>query len=246
MLPTLNSINYTLTIPSTGKKVQYRPYLVKEEKIMMLALESADPKLMLNTIANTIESCLIDFTGSVRDLCTFDIEYMFLQIRSKSVGESIDVQLSCQTEGCKGKKEHTIQFDKVEPPKIVKNKKSNIIEITDEVSLMMRYPSYQNLMNYSEIAETDSKSEQAINTMFSAIIACIEYIIINDEEKIDVSEYSLDDMRAFLDQFTSSQFNLLKEFVANIPELKHSIKWVCNDCGNENELTLKGTNDFFQ
>jgi hypothetical protein len=246
MLPTLNSINYTLTIPSTGKKVQYRPYLVKEEKIMMLALESTDPKLMLNTIANTIESCLIDFTGSVRDLCTFDIEYMFLQIRSKSVGESIDVQLSCQAESCKGKKEHTIQFDKVEPPKVAKNKKSNIIKITDEVSLMMRYPSYQNLMNYSEVAETDSKSEQAINTMFSVIIACIEYIIINDEEKIDVSEYSLDDMKAFLDQFTSSQFNLLKEFVANIPELKHSIKWKCNDCGNENELSLKGTNDFFQ
>ena len=127
MLPRINdTVNYKMTIPSTGEEVSYRPYLVKEEKVMMLALESGDPKMMLNTIANTIESCLVDYKGSVRKLATFDIEYMFLQIRSKSVGETIDVQLKCQGKGCAYKHEHTIKFDEINAPKVESGKlKSN-------------------------------------------------------------------------------------------------------------------------
>ena len=211
----------------------------------MLALESGDPKMMLNTIANTIESCLIDYKGSVRKLATFDIEYMFLQIRSKSVGESIDVQLSCQAEGCDGKQEHTLSFDTIEAPTVAKKAK-NVIKVTDEVSLKMRYPSYENLVSHAMVQDAESQSERAVNAMFSAIVSCIEYIMVGDDEKIDVSEYSMDDMKAFLEQFTSTQFALLKDFVANIPELSHTIEWKCRTCGHDNKIALKGTNDFFQ
>lgn len=246
MLPKINdTVNYTLTIPSTGEEVTYRPYLVKEEKVMMLALESGDPKMMLNTIANTIESCLVGYSGTVHKLATFDIEYMFLQIRSKSVGESIDVQLSCQADGCDGKQEHTLAFDKIEAPAITKKAK-NVIKITDDVSLKMRYPSYENLVAHATVQESESQSERAVNAMFSAIVSCIEYIMVGDDDKIDASEYSMDDMKAFLEQFTSAQFNLLKDFVSQIPELSHTIEWKCNTCGHDNKLVLKGTNDFFQ
>ena len=246
MLPTINeAINYSLTIPSTGEEVKYRPYLVKEEKIMMIALESGDPRLMLETIAKTIESCLIDYKGSIQKLTTFDIEYMFLQIRSKSVGESIDVQLSCQADGCEGKVNHTLVFDNITVTE-AKSKKDQVIKVTDEVSLKMRYPSYENLLTHAVVQDAGSESERAVNAMFTAIVSCIEYIMVGDDEKIDVSEYSMDDMKAFLEQFTSDQFNKLKDFVSTVPELYHDIKWKCNECGHNNEIKLKGTNDFFQ
>ena len=246
MLPKINdTANYTMKIPSTGEEVTYRPYLVKEEKIMMLALESGDPKMMLNTIANTIESCLVDYKGSVRKLATFDIEYMFLQIRSKSVGESIDVQLNCQADGCDDKHAHTLSFADIPAPKVEKKTK-NVLKITDEVSLKMRYPSYENLVSHAAVQDAESQSERAVNAMFSAIVSCIEYIMVGDDEKIDVSEYSMDDMKEFLEQFTSTQFNVLKDFVSNIPELSHTIEWKCSTCGHDNKLSLKGTNDFFQ
>ena len=247
MLPRINdTVNYKMTIPSTGEEVSYRPYLVKEEKVMMLALESGDPKMMLNTIANTIESCLVDYKDSVRKLATFDIEYMFLQIRSKSVGETIDVQLKCQGKDCTYKHEHTIKFDDIKAPEIKGGKAGNIIKITDDVSLKMCYPSYQNLIAYTNINENASEGEGAVDAMFAAIAACIESILIGEDEKVDTSEYSFDDMKAFLEQFTSTQFTKLREFVSNIPELAHKIEWKCPSCNTENKLTLKGTADFFQ
>lgn len=244
MLPKFNdSMNYSMVIPSSGKEVKFRPYLVKEEKIMMMAMESNDAKMILDTIANTVESCLVDFTGSVKSLTTFDIEYMFLQIRSKSVGESVELSVSCKE--CNNQQPHVLEFDAIKPP-VVPKKNKNIIQITDSIKIKMKYPSYIDLIDMTQNPDTMSENEKTMSNIFSACISCIDYIMVGDDEKIDISEYSYEEMVEFLEQFTTSQFNLLKEFVASVPNLEHTIEWKCSSCGHENSVSMRGTTDFFQ
>jgi len=244
MLPKLNdTMQYTMVIPSQMKEVKFRPYLVKEEKTMMLALESNDARLVLDTIASTVESCLIDYEGSVRKLTTFDIEYMFLQIRSKSVGESVELNVSCQE--CQHTQQHTLEFDKIKPP-VINKKLKTLIEITDTIKIQMKYPSYVDLMNSTSGEVSGSENEKALSTIFSAIISCIDYIMVNDEEKISAEDYTYDQLVEFIEQFTSAQFNKLKEFIVSVPNLEHAVKWKCGSCGHNNEVVMRGTTDFFQ
>ena len=239
-LPRLNeNVKYTMVIPSTGKEVEYRPYLVKEEKVMLIALESGDNKQMMMSVSDTIQSCLIDSDIVVRKLPMFDIEYMFLQIRSKAVGESTKLNLSCESESCENVDEINVKFSSIKAP-VVKHKKGSVIELTDKISLQMKYPSYNELINISV-----SEAKADVNTAFEMVISCVDFIIM-DDEKISLDDISKDEINDFIDQFTVEQFGKVQKYVTDMPTLTHDITWTCSLCEHKNSLTLKGTADFFQ
>lgn len=228
-LPILNETpKYTMKVPSTGKNIKYRPYLVKEEKILLLANESKDPEQIMGAIGDTIEACC-DNKLKAKDLTTFDLEYIFIKIRSKSVGEQVTLNLPC--EGCGERVEASINLDEVVCP-VTKTK--NVIEIDDNVAVELKWPSY------SEI-ETD---DDAGNTAINLLISCISAVISNDE-RIDIQDESKENVVAFLESMTSSQFQLLSEFITNIPAVKHDLDYSCDKCGHDNSIEIKGMQSFF-
>tara|TARA_R110002074_G_scaffold115775_2_gene246779 strand:- start:126 stop:824 length:699 start_codon:yes stop_codon:yes gene_type:complete len=230
-LPQLNSVpKYTLTIPSTGKKVKYRPYLVKEEKILLMASEQQDPGQIMSAVVDTVIACI---DGSIKkdDLKTFDIEYMFLQIRSKSVGDKIDLKLDCSE--CKTPNKNSIDISEI---KCEKTASTSIIELTDDISVEMDYPNYT-MLDF----DGDSRTQG-----FSVLGKCIKTIITdNGENRIDASEESEESMGSFIDSMTQSQFSKLSDYLENMPAVKHTIEFECSDCGHANKLKLEGMQSFF-
>lgn len=236
-LPKLNeSIKYTTTIPSNGQEIKFRPYLVREEKILMMALESEDKKIALNAIADTISAC-VDEEINVHKLPVFDVEYLFAQIRSKSVGETSSVNVKCSE--CKAPNEVDIDLSKI---KINVPKKIKAINLTEDMTLELKYPVLE------EVTDTMIKTEKAEVTqtqqIFDLIAVCLHSLKTKDEV-IQFSDEPKSEVMAFIESFNNKQFEELRNFVENIPQMKHDIKFKCQSCEHDNEITLKGTNDFF-
>jgi DNA-directed RNA polymerase subunit M/transcription elongation factor TFIIS len=230
-LPKLNdSPKHELVIPSTGQKVRFRPYLVKEEKVLMIAFESGDQKQALGAIVDTIESCL-DEDISVRTLTSFDIEYMFTQIRSKSVGETSNILLACNA--CEHKNEVAIDVSeiKIDMPEV-----SNVIELTPSISIEMHYPSYQSII------DTDLEGSE-MEVGFSMAINCIS-AILTEEERIDAKESSKKELTEFVESMTAEQFKMISDYMRLMPALQHVVEFDCENCGEHNSVTLKGMQDF--
>ncbi len=232
-LPKLNDKpKYELTIPSTGKKVKYRPYLVKEEKILMMALESGDKHSALNAVIDTIEACVSDKVDRTQ-LALFDIEYMFIMIRSKSVGEISEVGIKCAS--CNAVNEISIQLDNVQ---VKKPEGSNEIELSDTIMLKMKYPSF------SDVASLEGKEISATEKVFELITKCLEsvttedeYILIKDTPEAEVTE--------FIESLSSAQFTKVKEFIERIPSVEKEVQFVCKSCSEANKILLRGIDDFF-
>lgn len=234
-LPKINNApKYEIVIPSTGQKVRYRPYMVKEEKILMLAMESEDQKQIFNAIADTIVACIDDDNVDRNKLTTFDIEYMFIQIRSKSVGESIDLNLKCME--CENDNEVSIKLDDIN---IEMPEESNIIKITDGVSIQMSYPTFNNILN-GNILEDESPTTQT----FNIIAQCID-LVLTEDERIVFKDETKKEQLAFIESLSSDQFNGIRQFMEKMPSLKHDVEYVCGACQHENKITLQGMNDFF-
>jgi len=230
-LPLLNdSPKYEMKIPSTGKKVKYRPYLVKEEKILLLASESKDINQITNAVLDTVVAC-VDGNVSRSQLTTFDVEYMFLQLRSKSVGENIELKINCDE--CKHQNDHTVNLDKItcDVPK-----KTNIIQISDTVSVEMRYPSYD-MLDFDEI---ESMENSAIEIMSRCMVA-----VISNDERVDLSEETDESISNFIGSMTQSQFEKVAGFLQDMPAVRHKIDFTCESCGHSNEIVLEGMQSFF-
>ena len=233
-LPRVNEVlKFNLTIPSTNQTIRYRPYLVKEEKVLLQAFESQDAQACISALCDTLESC-VEGEVDVRSLATFDLEYMFLKVRSKSVGETSDVIIQCKEESCRHKNDISIDLDKVEVSSIVEQ---NIIDITDTIKVEMAYPNYDAIMN------SDLESEN-IDTIIGIVAGCI-VAVHTDEERIDVSSLGKGELTEFLDSMTASQLKKIAAYVEDMPALTHDIAFKCQKCGVDNELTLKGLSDFF-
>ena len=229
-LPSLNDKpEYILTVPSSGKKVSYRPYLVKEEKILLMAAESKDENEIIRAIENTVAAC-VDDSIDVSRLCTFDLEYMFLQLSSKSTGENADILMKCSE--CGEKNEVVVPLNDIQ---CSATSESNVIELTKEISLEMKYPSY-NDMNLS----TDNKDEFG----FQIIARCIE-AVLTEEERIVIGEETTEDVTAFIESMTQEQFKKVVDFVQNMPSLTYDMKFICQSCGEKNETEIKGIQSFF-
>jgi Zn finger protein HypA/HybF involved in hydrogenase expression len=231
-LPKLNATpNYTVKVPSTGKKVGYRPYLVKEEKVLMIAFETGDQKQALGAVVDTLAACIQDDIN-VNALTTFDIEYLFTQIRSKSVGEKSTVMLPCSS--CETKNEVDIDIASIEVD--VPKDKSNIIELTPTVSVEMQYPSY------TAVSNVDLEGNET-QLGFQMLVKCIA-AIHTDEERYDASEASEEELMEFIESMTTSQFQKVSAFLQDMPSLKKEVKFLCEKCGSENAQVLKGIGDF--
>jgi hypothetical protein len=235
-LPLVNvTPNYELIIPSTGQRISFRPYLVKEEKVLLMAFESQDTRSILRAMIDTIASCITEDID-INTLTTFDVEYMFLKIRGKSVGEGSTVMIKCKS--CEADNEVTVNLDNIE---IDVPKKDNVVTLSPTVSVEMKYPSYTDMINSDMIGgDKDADANDIIRIVIQGISA-----ILTEEERFDVKDYSYDDLVQFVEQLTSDQFMKLNSFFDDMPQLKHNVEFKCESCGEDNQVELAGMADFF-
>lgn len=236
-LPKINeNLKFTTTIPSTGEKIKYRPYLVKEEKVLLQAFESQNLKIILEAMCDTIEACLdTKAKVAINSLSTFDVEYLFTQLRASSVGENSTIVLKCKE--CEG--ENSVSIDLTEL-KVEVQDADKLIQLTDTVSVEMRYPSYQTLIE-EDFEEFDGASAEQIITMIAGSIASVH----TEEERIDASSVSKEEIKEFLDSLTATQFQKIAAFLQEMPALTHDVKFDCEHCKTKNEVELRGLSDFF-
>ena len=234
-LPKFNDIPiYELTVPSTKQKVKYRPFLVKEQKVLLMALESQDDTQILNAIMNTIEACVQDKID-VKALATFDVEYIFVQIRTKAAGETTDIGLACSNCGevntVKVKLEDIVIDLPQDPP---------VIDLNEEYKLRLKYPRYEALLR-----ESANATNGTVSQLYGLIEACLD-TLETKEERIVFKDEAKEDVESFLDQLNTDQFDKIMEFVNDLPRLSHDVQFGCESCGTANTRTLEGISDFFQ
>ncbi len=229
-LPVLNTARYTTIVPSLNKEVSFRPYLVKEEKILMIAMESQDNKQIIRAVKDVIKACVLDEIN-VEKLAMFDIEALFLALRSKSVGEKIDVRLKCTA--CETLNDINIDLDEIELPD---GSVDSIIKLTDDVGVTMRYPSINDV--------EDMNQEGGVEEMMKIIGLCIENIFDADNV-YSANSYSKKELNEFIDGLNSSQFQKITQFFEELPAITHNVKFDCVNCGEKNDVELKGIASFF-
>jgi len=236
MIPKLNDTpKYELNIPSMNKQVKFRPYLVKEEKVLMMAFESKDQKAALDAVAETITSCVNDEI-QIKDLKLYDIEYMFTKIRAKSVGEQAKLLVTCTS--CQSKNEISVDIDKVEvtsPGEV-----ENVIQITDDVSVEMTYPNFDKMISNEKIMAQQSDVETLIELIADCIV-CIN----TEDEKIMLRDEPRDKIIEFVDSMTNDQFKKLRNFVESVPRVQINHEYVCESCKEKKEVTIRNIADFF-
>ena len=235
-LPKLTVPTYELEVPSTGKKIKYRPFLVKEEKILLLAMETEDEKQMANAVKTILENCIQTPKFKVDSLSLFDIEYIFLNIRGKSVGETVELNVTCPDDG------ETVVPIKLNLDDIKVQKKdghTNIINLTDEVSITMKYPS-MDLFVKNNIAETGSD----IDDVFEIASMCIDQIV-EGEDVYEASNFSRKEILEFLEGMDTKQFIEVQKFFETMPKLSHTITIKNPNTDVENEVVIEGLASFF-
>ena len=237
-LPKISAPTYELVLPSSGRKVKYRPFLVKEEKILVIALESEDTKQITNAIKTVISNCILSKGIRIEKLATFDIEYLFFNVRAKSVGETFDVNVTCPDDGVT---QVPLQID-IDSIKVQKNKKHpNIIKLDDNLSLQMNYPSLTQFIESNfELSGVDSDLEKSLDV----IIACIGQVY-NEEESWEASECTKKELKEFVEQMNSKQFKEIETFFDTMPKLSQKIKVNNPETEVESEVVLEGLASFF-
>ena len=239
-LPKLNVPVYEAILPSTEKVIKYRPFLVKEEKILLTALEADDTKALSGAVKQIVNNC-VQGELDVDKLPTFDIEYLFLRLRAKSVGEKVTIGL--RPYGCPKNKgglcENTTQVEiNLEEVKVDKSKTSSSkIMLDDKIGIKMKYPD----INTINLTGTGATTEAA---GMDIIKDCID-MIYTEEETHERDSFTDEELDEFIDSLNSQQFKLLRDFFDNMPVLKHTVKYKCETCKEEKETTLQGLNSFF-
>ena len=234
-LPKLNTAPiFEEKVPSTGEGISYRPYLVKEEKVLMMAFESRDQKQVTRAIGNTLNSC-IQSDIDVFKLTTFDVEYLFTKIRSKAVGERSTVIMNC-TE-CKTGNEVDVMIDELTLD--VSNTDENgreKIQITDDIAVELAYPAFGDILD----VETKGDSiEDGIGMVASSIQA-----ILTEEERFNKADVKPEEIMDFIMELPTDKFNLLGNFLRKIPKIQKDVEFDCTNCSHHNEYTLEGMKDF--
>lgn len=237
-LPKINTPTYELELPSTGKKIKYRPFLVREEKILVIAMESEDMKQITDAVIDILNSCILTRGVKVDQLSTFDIEYLFLNVRSKSVGETVEVNVTCPDDG-----ETQVQLEiNVDDIKMLKDKNhKNIIKLDDTLSLKLRYPSMNQFVeNNFETSESTSEIDRSLDM----IITCVD-TVFDEEESWSASDCTKKELREFIEQLNSKQFKDIESFFTTMPKLSHTVKVKNPKTKVESEIVLEGLASFF-
>ena len=236
-LPKLNTPTYELTLPSSNRKVKYRPFLVKEEKILLIAMESEDEKEMQNAVKQILKNCILTRGISVDKLAVFDIEYLFLNIRGKSVGEEITLNIVCPDDE---KTEVEVAVN-VEDVKIQKSDKHDpVIQLTDQVGIVMKYPSMEMFVKNNITGE----NQQKVDTIFDMTIDCISQVV-EGEDVLEAKSFSKKEMLEFVETFDTQQFQKIQDFFETMPKLSHKIEVLNPNTNVKSQVTIEGLSSFF-
>ena len=235
-LPKIATPTYELVLPSSEKKIKYRPFLVKEEKILILAMESQDSTQIANAVKDVISNCIISRGIKVEKLSTFDIEYLFLNIRGKSVGEDIEVMVTCPDDG-KTQVPTSINIDSIKVQKGEDH--SRDIKLDDNYTLRMKYPSLTEF-----IKNNFATTEMNVDDTFQLISSCIEQVY-SEEESWTSEDCTKKELSQFLDQLNSSQFKEIEKFFETMPKLSHKVMVTNPNTKVESEIVLEGLQNFF-
>lgn len=234
-LPKLNALpKYECILPSKNKSIRFRPFLVKEQKVLLIAMESQDPKV-INAAVNDIISDCIDSNITLPQMTSYDIEYLFTQIRAKSVGERIELNLNCRDEECNQQTLVEVNLEQVKVNEVKET--SRTIELTDGISVKIQHPTFGRL---SQVQSAETETETLLELMMASIDS-----VMTEEENISFKEHTHEEQVEFVDSLTSDQLAKMLEFLNEIPALTYDIDWNCSSCGKENSLTLRGLADFF-
>ena len=238
-LPTIETPTYELKLPSTNKKIKYRPFLVKEEKILILALESKSQNEITNAVTDVLKKCILTRGIKVDDLPTFDIEYLFLNIRAKSIGEDIKLTVTCPDDG-ETKVPVTIYVDEI---KVIKPKdhKTDIV-LDDKMSLRMKYPSLNQFIESN--FDTEDEAETVVDKTFRVVANCMD-TIFDGEDAWEAKDYSAQERLDFVQQLNSQQYKKVEEFFSTMPKLSHTIEVVNPNTKEKSSVVLEGLADFF-
>jgi len=239
-LPKLIAPEYTLELPSTGKKLKYRPFLVREQKLLLIAEEGGDETETVNAIRQVIKNCCLEKNLDIEDLPLFDIEYIFLQLRSKSIGEKTKLYFRhqrCPSNDNQPSNQQTeIEVD-LSKVKVIKNPKhTNKIKLTSKIGIIMKYPKINLINEYGTNIGTD--------VIFKILGQCIDQVY-DSEESYSPTDYTPEELDEFISDMTEDQFEKIKIFFDTMPTLKHTIKFVCIECGEKENIEVQGLQRFF-
>ena len=242
MLPKIDVPIYSVNLVSTGKPVRFRPFLVKEQKLFLMASESEDPNEMVSVIRQVLKNCVLDEID-VDSLPTFDLEYLFMNLRARSVEEVVDLRYKCNnvlkgTNGeekqCNGVVEFKLNILEVQPTKNPEHK--NKIQITENLGICFKYPTFEMLQKYEKMTENEM--------MINILIDCIDYIY-DKEEIYYAKDSSKQELEEFVDSLQQKDMEKFKEFFDTMPEIKKDVHFACPKCGYEEDITIKGMQNFF-
>jgi hypothetical protein len=231
-LPLLVTPEFTTKIPSTGQEIEYRPFLVKEEKILFMALESGDQKDIIKAVKNTLKSCILSDID-LNKLTYFDLEHLFLQLRGKSVGEFLEFKIGHTNDSeCQHKTDVTINLEDIHVQGL--ENVIDTIQLNDDLGMKMRYP------GIDMFGQTENEND--LESIMNLICSCVEFVYDQDEVYENFTKKELKD---FIEQLSSKQFEELMNFFNTMPKLKKEVTFKCAKCGEEEEIIFEGLQDFF-
>lgn len=221
---------YTTKLPSTGKVVKFRPFVVKEERALLTAEESEDVNTMFVTLEQVVRNCMMDYSGK---LTTFDIEWMFVQIRSKSVGETTEVTIKCKH--CEKESSNEVNLKTVQV--ITPPDHQSKIELGEDHYVTMKYPELNDLLDITSAKTSEEQKAAVVKSCISAVF--------HQDETYTIAEESEEEINGYIESLRSDQYKKLKRFVDTVPYVSIKHKWECSHCKSVNEIELKGLLSFF-
>lgn len=232
-LPVMSSVVYNTIIPSTKKAIKFKPFVVRQQKALLIAQQSEDATIMVDTLKSVIKDCVLDDID-VELLAIFDIEYLFLQIRAKSVGEIVELLFTCSA--CN--EQTKISFNLIDMNVITPEGHNKKIDLGNNVGIVMKYPDISILKQVEKFDEND------VNTVFDIILTCIDYIY--DETQVyHAKEYTKEELSTFIESLSSTQFANIQKFFDTMPKLLQKVVYDCPKCGQHHDQVLEGINNFF-
>lgn len=239
-LPKIDVPTYDVTMPSTGKEIMIRPFLVKEEKLLLMAVESKDNENIIKTVKQIINNCVISDKLDLEKIPFFDVDYLFIALRAKSIGENIEVSYKCnnlvEDQRCGGIFNVDVDIAKCKIQE--KDDIQSTIKLSNTLSVKMKYPSYS-------IMKMISGNENVIEKKIKVIINCIDRVV--DGEKVyTTKDFTKEELRDFVESLTNEQYKKLEEFVDNFPEFYIEASGVCNKCGHKHDVRYTDFTRFFQ
>lgn len=240
-LPTIVTPTYELILPSNKKQVKYRPFLVKEEKVLILAMESDDTTEINRAIKSVLKDCILTRGVNVENLPSFDIEYLFLNIRAKSVGESVDLIVTCPDDN-ETQVEVSVNIDDIEV--VIPDDHSAEIKIDDNITVKMKYPSLKEFVENNFNFNNELNSKQKIDKSFEVVASCIDQVFTK-EEVWSSSDLTKKELIEWVQKMDGPQYRGLEKFFDTMPKLSHTLTVKNPNTGVENEIVLEGLSSFF-